>query len=52
VKIAAEVLVLVVMFASIAFVAIAFWWAAKKDGEDDDATQRRLGVRRKTRLGK
>lgn len=51
-KIAAELLVLVVMFASIVFVGVAFWWAAKKDGEDDDAVQRSLGIRRKTRLGK
>jgi hypothetical protein len=29
-----------------------FVWAAKKDGEEDDAVQRRLGIRRKTRLGR
>jgi hypothetical protein len=29
-----------------------FIWAAKKDGEEDDAVQRRLGIRRKTRLGR
>ena len=49
---AAELLTLVVMIASVVGVAIAFWWAAKKDGEDDDAIQRRLGIRRKTRLGR
>jgi succinate dehydrogenase hydrophobic anchor subunit len=30
-----------------------FWllvWAARKDGEYDRATQRRLGIRRRTRL--
>ena len=26
-------------------------WAARKDGEEDRATQRRLGIRRKTRIG-
>jgi hypothetical protein len=29
-----------------------FVWAAKKDGEEDEAVQRRLGIRRKTRLGR
>jgi hypothetical protein len=33
------------------FVASAFVWAAKKDGEEDRAIQRRLGIRRRTRLG-
>jgi nitrogen fixation-related uncharacterized protein len=49
---AAELLTLLVMIASVVFVGIAFWWAAKKDGEDDDRTQRQLGIRRKTRLGR
>ena len=34
-----------------AFVAWLFIWAAKKDGEEDRAVQRRLGFRRRTRLG-
>jgi hypothetical protein len=29
-----------------------FVWAAKKDGEEDRAIQRRLGIRRRTRLGR
>jgi len=29
----------------------AFVWAARKDGEEDKAIQKRLGFRRKTRLG-
>lgn len=29
-----------------------FVWAARKDGEFDEAEQRRLGIRRKTRLGR
>jgi hypothetical protein len=52
VKVAAEVLTLVVMLASVAIVAVAFIWAAKKDGDDDQKVQRRLGIRRKTRLGR
>ena len=35
----------VVMFA-------LFLWAARKDGEADRALQDRLGIRRKTRLGR
>jgi hypothetical protein len=29
-----------------------FVWAAQKDGEDDQALLRRLGIRRQTRLGR
>ena len=29
-----------------------FIWAAKKDGEEDRALQKRLGIRRRTRLGR
>jgi hypothetical protein len=28
-----------------------FIWAAKKDGEEDRSVQKRLGIRRRTRLG-
>ena len=34
------------------FIAAMFVWAAKKDGEEDIALQKRLGIRRKTRLGR
>ena len=51
-EIAAGVLILVLSLASVASVAVALVWAAKKDGEDDKAIQRRLGIRRKTRLGR
>jgi hypothetical protein len=29
-----------------------FVWAARKDGEEDKALQARLGIRRRTRLGR
>ena len=29
-----------------------FIWAAKEDGDEDRAVQRRLGIRRRTRLGR
>ena len=37
---------------TLAVVAWAFIWAAKKDGKEDRAVQRRLGIRRRTRLGR
>jgi uncharacterized Tic20 family protein len=34
------------------FVGCVFVWAARKDGEEDKALQARLGIRRRTRLGR
>lgn len=48
----AEILLAVVMGASIVVVLALFVWAARKDGEEDRALQRRLGIRRRTRLGR
>jgi hypothetical protein len=36
----------------VAFIAGLFIWAARKDGEEDIALQKRLGIRRRTRLGR
>jgi nitrogen fixation-related uncharacterized protein len=36
-------------FAAVVWV---FIWAAKKDGEEDRAIQKRLGIRRRARLGR
>lgn len=33
-------------------VLAAFVWAARKDGEEDKAVQERLGIHRRTRLGR
>jgi uncharacterized Tic20 family protein len=33
-------------------VGALFVWAARKDGEEDRALQARLGIRRRTRLGR
>jgi hypothetical protein len=49
---AAAILVAVFVVSMILLVLGLFVWAAKKDGEEDDAVQRRLGIRRKTRLGR
>ena len=46
------VLVSVIAFASIVLVLALFVWAARKDGEEDRALQARLGIRRRTRLGR
>ncbi len=46
------VLVSVIALASIVLVLAVFVWAARKDGEADRALQARLGIRRRTRLGR
>jgi hypothetical protein len=33
-------------------VGALFVWAARKDGQEDKAVQARLGIRRRTRLGR
>ena len=42
------VILSVVMFG---FVMYMFIWAARKDGQEDRAVQKKLGIHRKTRLG-
>ena len=49
---AAGIVALVVLVLCAVLVAVAFVWAAKKDGEEDRAVQRRTGIRRLTRLGR
>jgi hypothetical protein len=49
---AAAILVAVFVLLIVLVVLGLFVWAAKKDGEEDKAVQRRLGIRRKTRLGR
>jgi len=51
-NLAAEIVVLVILVVPLAVVLYLFVWAARKDGEEDRALQRRLGIRRKTRLGR
>jgi hypothetical protein len=50
-QVAAEILLALVMLVSVVAVLAVFVWGAKKDGEEDKAVQRRLGIRRKTRVG-
>jgi hypothetical protein len=50
-ELAAGILLLTITLLSAAVVGAIFVWAARKDGEEDRAVQRRLGIRRRTRLG-
>jgi urea transporter len=51
-KLAAEILGVILLVVPLVVVGYFFVWAARKDGEEDRALQRRLGIRRKTRLGR
>ena len=48
------VAIVVTVFAVLAFALVLglFVWAARKDGQEDRAVQSRLGLRRRTRLGR
>ena len=48
----AGIVALVVVLVPLAIVGAVFVWAARKDGADDKTLQARLGIRRKTRLGR
>jgi hypothetical protein len=47
-----EIVLAVVTALTILGVLALFVWAAVKDGREDQAVQRRLGIRRRTRLGR
>lgn len=49
--VAAVVLGLILLLPVI-FVGCLFVWGARKDGEEDKSLQARLGIRRRTRLGR
>jgi hypothetical protein len=51
-KLAVEIVAVIVLVIPLAVVGYLFVWAARKDGEEDRALQRRLGIRRRTRLGR
>jgi hypothetical protein len=50
--IAAAIVVAIYVFLTAALVIGLFIWAAVKDGREDTALQARLGIRRRTRLGR
>jgi nitrogen fixation-related uncharacterized protein len=49
---AAIIAILLVVVLPAAVVGALFIWAAVKDGQEDKALQARLGIRRRTRLGR
>jgi len=49
---AALIVAVIVVLLTAALVLGVFVWAAIKDGEEDRALQARLGIRRRTRLGR
>ena len=48
---AAVILALLVLVPTVVVLGL-FVWAARKDGEEDRAVQARVGIRRRTRLGR
>jgi hypothetical protein len=50
--IVAIVLVAVLVVGTVVLVLGMFFWGAIKDGQEDKAVQARLGIRRRTRLGR
>jgi hypothetical protein len=53
VKLAVEIVVIAILFViPMIIVGVVFVWGARKDGEADREIQRRLGIRRRTRLGR
>ena len=48
----AEILLVVLLAVPLIVVGVLFVWAARKDGDEDRALQKRLGRRRSTRLGR
>jgi len=50
--IAAAIILGVFVFLTAALIIGLFVWAALKDGQEDRALQARLGIRRRTRLGR
>jgi uncharacterized iron-regulated membrane protein len=49
---AAPIILGLVLLLPAVLVGGLFLWAARKDGEEDKALQARLGIRRRTRLGR
>jgi hypothetical protein len=49
---AAVIVVALLVLLPVFVVGCLFVWAARKDGDEDRALQARLGIRRRTRLGR
>ena len=46
------IVLVLLMVVPVLVVGALFFWAAMKDGQEDLALQKRLGIRRRTRLGR
>ena len=51
-EILAIVIAILLIVVPAIIVGVLFVWAAVKDGQEDRALQKRLGIRRRTRLGR
>jgi hypothetical protein len=51
-EIVAGIILLVFLVVPLVLVGASFIWAAREDGREDRALQERLGIRRRTRLGR
>lgn len=51
-KIATQILIVLLLVLPLVLVGFLFVWGARRDGQEDRALQARLGIRRKTRLGR
>jgi hypothetical protein len=51
-NVAVDILVLALLAIPVVVVGVLFVWGARKDGEEDRELQRRLGIKRRTRLGR
>jgi hypothetical protein len=51
-SITAAIILAVFVFLTSVLVIALFIWAAVKDGQEDKALQTRLGIRRRTRIGR
>jgi nitrogen fixation-related uncharacterized protein len=48
----AIIVAVVLIVVPVIVLGVLFVWAAVKDGQEDRALQKRLGIRRRTRLGR
>jgi heme/copper-type cytochrome/quinol oxidase subunit 2 len=48
----AIIVAIVLIVVPVIVLGVLFVWAAVKDGQEDRALQKRLGIRRRTRLGR
>jgi Tfp pilus assembly protein PilO len=49
---AEDIIVVLLLVVPVVVLGYLFVWGARKDGEEDRELQRRLGIKRKTRLGR